>query len=69
MAGAIENICNERSSAAAEKNGEGMALKILTVAEDMPDGKGISCESYLCKIEEDYFIFHFMKGIGYNNDL
>ncbi len=28
---------NGRSSAAAEKSGEGMALKILTRAEDMPD--------------------------------
>jgi hypothetical protein len=28
----------KRSSAAAEKNGEGMALKIRTGAEDMPDG-------------------------------
>jgi hypothetical protein len=27
-----------RSSAAAEKNGEGMALKIRTKAEDMPGG-------------------------------
>ena len=29
---------NVRSSAAAEKGGEGMALKIRTQAEDMPDG-------------------------------
>jgi hypothetical protein len=28
-----------RSSAAAEKDGEGMALKIRTRAKDMPDGK------------------------------
>ena len=28
-----------RSYAAAEKGDEGMALKILTRAEDMPDGK------------------------------
>jgi hypothetical protein len=28
---------NMHSSAAAEKNGEGMALKIRTGAEDMPD--------------------------------
>jgi hypothetical protein len=28
-----------RSSAAAEKSEEGMALKILTRAEDIPDGK------------------------------
>jgi hypothetical protein len=28
-----------RSSAAAEKGDEGMALKIRTRAEDMPDGK------------------------------
>jgi len=28
-----------RSSAAAEKGGEGMALKILTRAEDIPDGE------------------------------
>jgi hypothetical protein len=27
-----------RSSAAAEKSGEGMALKIRTGAKDMPDG-------------------------------
>jgi hypothetical protein len=33
----------ERNSAAAEKNDEGMALKILTIAEDMPVGK----QSYL----------------------
>ncbi len=30
---------NVRSYAAAEKDGVGMALKILTRAEDMPDGK------------------------------
>jgi hypothetical protein len=30
---------NMRSSAAAEKGGEGMALKIRTRAKDMPDGK------------------------------
>jgi hypothetical protein len=30
---------NVRSYAAAEKDDEGMALKILTRAEDMPDGK------------------------------
>jgi len=28
-----------QSSATAEKSGEGMALKILTRAEEMPDGK------------------------------
>jgi len=32
-------VVNARSSAAAEKGDEGMALKILTRAEDMPDGK------------------------------
>ena len=30
---------NERSSTAAEKGDEGMALKIRTRAEDKPDGK------------------------------
>ena len=37
---------NERSSAAAEKGDKGMALKIRTRAEDMPDGNetsGVSC--------------------------
>jgi hypothetical protein len=29
-----------RSSAAAEKGDEGMALKIRTRAEDVPDGEG-----------------------------
>ena len=28
-----------QSSATAEKSGEGMALKILTRAEDIPDGR------------------------------
>jgi hypothetical protein len=30
---------NARSYTAAEKDNEGMALKILTRAEDMPDGE------------------------------
>jgi hypothetical protein len=32
-------MVNVRSSAAAEKGDEGMALKILTRAEDIPGGK------------------------------
>jgi len=41
-----------RSYAAAEKGDEGMALKILTRAEDMPDGKETSGKPCPYKMEE-----------------